>query len=60
MVSIKDVARHAKVAPSTVSLVLNKTGYVSAETREKVERSMKELNYTPNEPVSYTHLFSED
>ncbi|PNV63614.1 transcriptional regulator [Clostridium sp. chh4-2] len=49
MVSIKDVARHAKVAPSTVSLVLNKTGYVSAETREKVERSMKELNYTPNE-----------
>lgn len=49
MASIKDVAKYAKVAPSTVSLVLNKTGYVSAETREKVERAMKELNYTPNE-----------
>lgn len=49
MASIKDVARYAKVAPSTVSLVLNKTGYVSAETREKVERAMKELNYSPNE-----------
>lgn len=49
MVSIKDVAKHAKVAPSTVSLVLNKTGYVSAETKEKVERAVKELNYTPNE-----------
>ena len=49
MASIKDVAKYAKVAPSTVSLVLNKTGYVSAETREKVERAMKELNYSPNE-----------
>ena len=49
MVSIKDVAKHAKVAPSTVSLVLNKTGYVSEKTREKVETSMKELNYIPNE-----------
>lgn len=49
MASIKDVARYAKVAPSTVSLVLNKTGYVSERTREKVENAIKELNYSPNE-----------
>lgn len=49
MASIKDVAKLAKVAPSTVSLVLNKTGYVSEKTKEKVEKAMKELNYTPNE-----------
>ena len=49
MASIKDVARRAGVAPSTVSLVLNNTGYVSEKTREKVEKAMKELDYMPNE-----------
>lgn len=49
MAGIKDVAKYAKVAPSTVSLVLNNTGYVSDRTRAKVEKAMKELNYTPNE-----------
>lgn len=49
MASIKDVAKRANVAPSTVSLVLNNTGYVSAKTREKVEQAMKELDYMPNE-----------
>lgn len=49
MASIRDVAKKANVAPSTVSLVLNNTGYVSATTREKVEKAMKELDYVPNE-----------
>ncbi len=49
MASIKDVARRAGVAPSTVSLVLNNTGYVSEKTREKVEKALKELDYMPNE-----------
>ncbi len=49
MASIKDVAKYAGVAPSTVSLVLNNAGYVSQRTREKVESAVRELNYTPNE-----------
>lgn len=49
MTSIRDVAKRAKVGPATVSRVLNNTGYVSEETREKIERAIEELNYTPNE-----------
>lgn len=48
MVSMKDVAKKANVAKSTVSLVINNSGYVSEETRKKVEEAMKELNYMPN------------
>ncbi|WP_438349041.1 LacI family DNA-binding transcriptional regulator [Paenibacillus sp. FA6] len=49
MSSIKDVAKHAGVSVATVSRVLNDKGYVSDNTREKVEHSIKELDYTPNE-----------
>lgn len=48
MVSMKDVAKKANVAKSTVSLVINNSGYVSEETRKKVEDAMRELNYIPN------------
>lgn len=48
MVSIKDVARHAGVAISTVSKVLNNYPNVSEETREKVNRAVEELNFVPN------------
>ena len=48
MASIRDVAKQAHVAPSTVSLVLNNSGYVSEETRKKVEQAMEELDYVPN------------
>ena len=41
MVSIKDVARHAGVAISTVSKVLNNYPNVSEETRKKVNESVK-------------------
>ena len=34
---IKDIARMAGVAPSTVSRVINDSGYVSAEVRGRVE-----------------------
>ena len=44
MARIKDVAKEAGVAPSTVSLVLNKKGYVSEETRLKVEAAVEKLN----------------
>ncbi|AZU59957.1 LacI family DNA-binding transcriptional regulator [Neobacillus mesonae] len=49
MVSIKDVASHAGVSVATVSRVLNAKGYVSEDTRKKVEQAIDELNYKPNE-----------
>lgn len=47
-VTIKDVAKHANVAVSTASRVINDSGYVSQETREKVEKAVETLGYTPN------------
>lgn len=49
MATIQDVARHAQVGAATVSRVLNESGYVKEETREKVLRAIDELDYTPNE-----------
>ena len=49
MASIRDVAKKANVGSATVSRVLNNSGYVSEETREKIENAMEELNYIPNE-----------
>ncbi len=48
MVSIKDVARHAGVAISTVSKVLNNYPNVSEATRKKVNAAVEELNFVPN------------
>lgn len=48
MVSIKDVARHAGVAISTVSKVLNHYPNVSEETKRKVNEAVEELNFVPN------------
>ena len=48
MASIKDVAKHAGVAISTVSKVLNNYPNVSEETRVKVNASIEELGYVPN------------
>lgn len=48
MVSIKDVARHAGVAISTVSKVLNNYPNVSEETKVKVNKAVEELNFVPN------------
>lgn len=49
MASINDVAKRAKVAKSTVSLVLNNSGYVSEKTRAKVEQAIRELDYQPSQ-----------
>lgn len=48
MVSIKDVAKHAGVAISTVSKVLNNYPNVSEDTRIKVNKAVEELNFVPN------------
>lgn len=49
MASIRDVAKRAGVGVGTVSRVLNNSGYVAADTKGKIEKAMKELDYTPNE-----------
>ncbi|MGI9402529.1 MAG: LacI family DNA-binding transcriptional regulator [Rhizobiaceae bacterium] len=46
--TIIDVARKAGVSKSTVSLVLQNSPLVKSETRELVEKSMRELNYVYN------------
>jgi LacI family transcriptional regulator len=45
---MKDVARLANVSTATVSHVINKTRNVNAETRDKVNRAIKNLNYNVN------------
>lgn len=52
MVSIRDVARQAGVAISTVSKVLNHYPNVSEETREKVNTAIAELGFVPNSIAS--------
>lgn len=49
MPSIKDVAKEAGVGIATVSRVINNSGYVKKETRDKVEDVIKKLSYKPNE-----------
>ncbi|MCC6803468.1 MAG: LacI family DNA-binding transcriptional regulator [Anaerolineae bacterium] len=48
MATIQDVARRAGVAPITVSRVINHSGYVSEEKRQRVEAAVLALNYIPN------------
>ena len=52
MVSIKEVAKRAGVAISTVSKVLNGYPNVSPGTKEKVNAAIRELNYIPNSIAS--------
>jgi DNA-binding LacI/PurR family transcriptional regulator len=46
--TLSDVAKTAGVTSMTVSRVINQNGYVSEETREKVLRAVKDLNYRRN------------
>lgn len=47
-VTIRDIAKISGVGISTVSRVLNRSGPVSSETREKVLRAVQSTNYIPN------------
>jgi len=47
--SVKDVAATAGVSLGTVSNVLNRPDRVSARTRDKVQRAMRELGFVRNE-----------
>lgn len=46
--TMKTVAGHAGVSPTTVSRVINGSGQVSAETRARVLVAVEELDYVPN------------
>lgn len=47
MTTIKDVARRAGVAPSTVSYVLSGSRKISEDTRRTVQQAIDELGYHP-------------
>lgn len=47
-ITVKDVAKKAGVATSTVSRVINDHPSISEETKKKVRQVMEELGYVPN------------
>jgi len=47
-VTIRDVAKRAGVSISTVSRAINGTGYVKDTTRQRIEKAICELGYSPN------------
>jgi DNA-binding LacI/PurR family transcriptional regulator len=47
-VSLRDVARHAKVSIATVSMVLNNNPRISRATHLRVQRVIDKLGYQPN------------
>src|SRR5882757_3087817 len=46
--TINDIARYAAVSKKTVSRVLNKSPFVAAETREKIEAIIARTSYSPD------------
>ena len=46
--TIADIAEMAGVSPTTVSRVINNSGYVGKKTREKVENIIKATGFIPN------------
>lgn len=47
-VTIRDVAKRARVGVGTVSRVLNNNPSVSEETRQRVQKAIDELDFSPN------------
>lgn len=47
-VTIKDVAKKAGLAQSTVSRALNQSGYVSEDAQRRIDKAIEELGYQPN------------
>lgn len=48
MATIRDVARHAGVAPSTVSYALSGKRSISDDVRARIDAAIVELNFTPS------------
>ncbi|MDY0394356.1 LacI family DNA-binding transcriptional regulator [Virgibacillus halophilus] len=49
MITIKEIAKLANASSSTVSRYLNDSGYVSEETRKRIEKVIKSTGYVPSE-----------
>lgn len=49
MITILDIAKMANVSRSTVSRVINNSGYVSEEVRDRVLKVIKETGYAPSQ-----------
>ena len=49
MVTIKEIAERARVSRTTVSRVLNNSGYVSEEAKKRVMKVIEETGYVPSE-----------
>lgn len=47
-VTISDIAKKANVSTATVSRMMNASGYVKEETRERILKAIDTLNYRPN------------
>ncbi|TCQ05249.1 LacI family transcriptional regulator [Serpentinicella alkaliphila] len=48
MSNIREIAKRAGIGIATVSRYLNDNGYVSEESKKKIQKVIEELNYTPN------------
>ena len=48
-VTMLDVASHAQISPSTVSLYLRKPGSVSLAAGQSIQRAIDDLNYVPSQ-----------
>ena len=48
MPTIKEIAKACNVSVATVSNIINHKGSVGDATRERVEKVIREMNYTPN------------
>ncbi len=58
MVSIRDISKHTGLSIGTISRYINKSGYVSEKSGEKIEAAIKALDYVPNEHARA--LFSKE
>lgn len=47
-ITIRDIAKKANVSATTVSRVLNESGYVKEETKTAILNAIEELNYVPS------------
>ena len=48
MATMDDVAKRANVSRMTVSRVINNSGYVKEETRQRINEAIEDLKFKPN------------